>query len=130
MNLWFISNFENFWKKYFLYLFDRNYKILETPQNHTFGTEFMYRFLFLFELITYTWYFCYLFSFLLFFLFLRLFLFFKSNIHTKCGTWSHLRKGPCKIISGQKYEFVMYFKFRDFLKKKNIYLFDRNYKIL
>ena len=63
----------DFLKKYFVYVFDRNYKILYAPQNQTFGTEFMSRFLFLFELITYAWYFSYLFSFRLFLLFLRLF---------------------------------------------------------
>ena len=79
----------------------------------------MCRYRFLCELITHTLYFCYLFSFLLFLSFfsLHFFWFYKSNIHNKCGIWSHLRKGCYKRISCPKFEFVMYFKNSWFLEK-------------
>ena len=121
MNFWWISKFGIFLKKYFLYLFDINYKNLYAPQNKTFDTKFMFKFLFLFDFITHTWYFRYLFSFffsLYLFSYSSVYFWFsKSNTHTMCGTWSHLTEGSYKRISGQKYEFFMYFKIRDFFEK-------------
>ena len=90
----------------------------------------MCRYRFLCELITHTLYFCYLFSFLLFLSFfsLHFFWFLKSNIHNKCGIWSHLRKGCYKRISCPKFEFVMYFKNSWFLEKIFLWLFHRYYE--
>ena len=110
-------------KKYFLYLFVRNYQFQYASQFRIFYTKFMCRYCFLCELITHTLYFCYLFSFLLFLSFfsLHFFWFYKSNIHNKCGIWSHLRKGCYKRISCPKFEFVMYFKNSWFLEKNIFY---------
>ena len=131
MNLWCISNFEIFLKKHFLYLFDRNYQILQNSISTT-KSNFWHRiyvqvpFLICVDNLHLVFIISFFFSLISPFISPFIFLLFKSNIHTRCGTWSHLGKGPYKIISGQKYEFVMYFKFRDFFEKKIIPIWQKS----